>query len=476
MILVNDRQLSLVVKTECDDMNRSHTSIFGRLWAWGVPSLIVLMVTFIVSGFSLIISPAAQAQVEIDITEGRVQAIPIAVAAFEGKSFDDQRFAQEVVQVIQADLAGSGLFDPLDPLSFIDKGASVLAVPKFSDWRVIKAQALVVGQVERLGDGRIKAQYRLWDVFSGKQLSGEQFFIDNDNWRRVGHVIADTVYKRLTGETGYFDTRVAFIDETGTKKKRIKRLAIMDQDGHNVRYLTQGQHLVLTPRFGPRANELTFMSYESGSPRVYLLNLDTGRKDIVGDFPNMTFAPRFSPDGRKIIMSLQEGGNANIFTLDLNSRQTLRLTNSPSIDTAPSYSPDGKQICFETDRGGSKQIYVMNSDGSGAHRISQQEGRYSTPVWSPRGDLIAFTKQVPGRFLIGVMRPDGTGERIITDGYHNEGPTWAPNGRVLMFFREGAGAKGGAQIYSVDLTGYNERRVRTPSWGSDPSWSPHVNK
>ena len=421
-------------------------------------------------------SSLSLAQVEIDITEGNVQAIPIAVAAFEGKTFEDQRAAQEVVQVIQADLAGTGLFDPLDPLSFIQKDASVLSVPKFSDWRVIKAQAVVVGKLERLPDRRIKAQYRLWDVFSGKQLSGEQFFVENENWRRVGHVIADTIYQRLTGETGYFDTRIAFIDETGGKKRRIKRLAVMDQDGHNLRYLTQGRHLVLTPRFGPRANELTFMSYESGVPRVYLLNLETGQKQVVGDFPNMTFAPRFSPDGRKIIMSLQQGGNANIFTLDIGTRRTVRLTNSASIDTAPSYAPDGKRIVFESDRGGSKQLYVMNSDGSGAKRISFGDGRYSTPVWSPRGDLIAFTKQIPGRFLIGVMKPDGSGERILTEGYHNEGPTWAPNGRVLMFFRETPGAKGGARIYSVDLTGYNERRIRTPSWGSDPAWSPRVNK
>jgi len=444
------------------------------LFASKLPKYCLAMIASFVCllGFS---SPS-YAQVEIDITEGNVQAIPIAISAFEGKTFEDQRFAQEVVQVIQADLAGSGLFEPLDPLSFIEKNASVLSVPKFSDWRVIKAQAVVVGKVERLPDRRIKAQYRLWDVFSGKQLSGEQFFIENENWRRVGHVIADTIYKRLTGETGYFDTRVAFIDETGGKKRRVKRLAVMDQDGHNLRYLTQGRHLVLTPRFGPRATELTFMSYESGVPRVYLLNLETGQKRVVGDFPNMTFAPRFSPDGRKIIMSLQQGANANIFTLDIGTKQSVRLTNSASIDTAPSYSPDGKNIVFESDRGGSKQLFVMNSNGSNAKRISFGDGRYSTPVWSPRGDLIAFTKQVPGRFLIGVMKPDGSGERILTEGYHNEGPTWAPNGRVLMFFRESPGAKGGARIYSVDLTGYNERRVRTPSWGSDPSWSPRVNK
>lgn len=430
----------------------------------------------LVLGLTVLPFSPVRAQVEIDITEGNIRDIPIAVAAFEAKTLDDQRFAQEVVKVIQADLAGSGLFIPLDPQSFIDKAASVSRVPKFSDWRIIKAQALLVGQVERLPDQRIKAQYRLWDVYSGKQLSGEQFFIDEANWRRVGHVIADTVYQRLTGEAGYFDTRVAFIDETGPKKRRVKRLAIMDQDGHNLRYLTQGQHLVLTPRFSPRAQELTYMSYESGLPRVYLLNLETMQKELVGDFPTMTFAPRFSPDGKSIIMSLQQGGNANIYTLDLATKRTLRLTNSASIDTAPSFSPDGEKVVFESDRGGSKQLYVMSRSGGEAQRISQGEGRYSTPVWSPRGDLIAFTKQVPGRFLIGVMRPDGSGERIITEGYHNEGPTWAPNGRVLMFFRESPGERGGPQIYSVDLTGYNEKRIRTPSWGSDPAWSPRVNK
>lgn len=448
------------------------------VWAsFGSPvRLLLAMVLLVMTLLAMTAATPARAQVEIDITQGNIRAIPIAVAAFEAKSLDDQRFAQEVVQVIQGDLAGSGLFTPLDPESFIDKAASVTRVPKFSDWRIIKAQALVVGQVERLPDRRIKAQYRLWDVFSGKQLSGEQFFIADENWRRVGHVIADTIYKRLTGESGYFDTRVAFIDETGPKKRRVKRLAIMDQDGYNLKYLTQGEHLVLTPRFSPKAQEITYMSYESGLPRVYLLNIETGQKQVVGDFPNMTFAPRFSPNGQVIIMSLQQGGNANIFTMDLGTRRTSRLTNSPSIDTAPSFSPDGQQVVFESDRGGSKQLYVMGADGSNARRISQGEGRYSTPVWSPRGDLIAFTKQVPGRFLIGVMRPDGTGERIITEGYHNEGPTWAPNGRVLMFFRESPGANNGPKIYSVDLTGYNEKRIRTPSWGSDPSWSPRVNK
>jgi len=217
------------------------------------------------------------------------------------------------------------------------------------------------------------------------------------------------------------------------------------------------------------------MSYAGDQPRVFLMNLETGQREIVGDFPGMTFSPRFSPDGQRVIMSLQNGGNSAIYEMDLRSRQKRQLTPGTSIDTSPTYSPDGRQVAFETDRDGTQEIYVMNADGSNPHRISGGDGRYATPVWSPRGDYIAFTKQLGGRFLIGVMRPDGSGERVLTEGFHNEGPTWAPNGRVLMFFRESPGAEGGPRIFSIDLTGYNERKVPTPSFASDPAWSPLLN-
>ncbi|KWT64174.1 tolB protein precursor [Hyphomicrobium sulfonivorans] len=405
-------------------------------------------------------------------TQGTIAPIPIAIPFFLGP---DPKLAADVAEVVTADLGGSGLFDPLDRASFLEQVRDVNAAPRFGDWRAIRADALVVGDVARGPDGRIIAQFRLWDVTTGKQLAGQRFATAPQNWRRVGHIIADQVYKQLTGESGYFDSRVVYVDETGPKDRRVKRLAIMDQDGHNVRLLTKGNELVLTPRFSPTNQEITFMSYTSGQPRVFLMNLETGQREVVGDFPGMTFAPRFSPDGQRIVMSLQSDGNSAIFEMDLRSRQRRQLTPGTSIDTGPSYSPDGRQIVFETDREGTQQIYVMNSDGSGAHRISRGEGRYSTPVWSPRGDYIAFTKQYGGRFLIGVMRPDGTGERVLTEGYHNEGPTWAPNGRVLMFFRESQGANGGARIFSVDLTGYNERIIRTPSFASDPAWSPLLN-
>jgi TolB protein len=425
-------------------------------------------------GFALLLAAPARAVVELNITQGKIQALPIAIPDFAGDGSVDSETAREVSDVVAGDLRASGLFAPIDPAAFIEKGITLDSVPNFDDWRVLNAQALVVGRIGS-ADGKLKAEFRLWDVYSGKQLTGEQFFSRPKDARRIGHIIADTIYERITGEKGYFDTRIVFVDESGPKDKRTKRLAIMDQDGFNLRLLTTGQDLVLTPRFSPSTQEITYMSFEGDTPRVYLLNIETGQKEIVGSFPGMTFAPRFSPDGQRIIMSLEQGGNANLFAMDLSSHRTMQLTNTDAIDTAPCYAPDGRQITFETDRDGSQQIYVMDADGKNQHRISRGEGSYSTPVWSPRGDLVAFTKQLRGEFLIGVMKPDGSGERTLTEGFHNEGPTWAPNGRVLMFFRESPGAAGGPKLYTIDLTGYNERQVATPSFGSDPAWSPLIN-
>jgi TolB protein len=423
---------------------------------------------------ALALAGPARAVVELNITQGTIQPLPIAIPDFTAGGGIDAQVASEVAAVVANDLRSSGLFAPIDPAAFLDKGVGTDTLPRFEDWQVVNAQALVVGRISA-SDGRLKAEFRLWDVFAGKQLAGEQFFARAKDARRIGHIIADAIYERITGEKGYFDTRIVFVDESGPKDKRVKRLAIMDQDGFNVRLLTTGQNLVLTPRFSPSTQEITFTSFEGGAPKVYLLNIETGQKEIVGTFPGMTFAPRFSPDGQRIVMSLERDGNSNLFAMDLRSRRTVQLTNSNAIDTAPCYSPDGRQIVFETDRDGSRQLYVMDSSGANPHRISRGQGSYSTPVWSPRGDLIAFTKMMGGRFLIGVMKPDGSGERILTEGFHNEGPTWAPNGRVLMFFRESPGASGGPKLYTIDLTGYNERQVATPAFGSDPAWSPLIN-
>ena len=453
------------MKTQYDAMDRPLVRAVLTLGA--MAGLVVAML--------LAIARPAHAVLEIDITQGTLEPLPIAIPAFASATGDDQ-IAFDMSAVITGNLERSGLFRPLDPASFIQQGLNASSAPNFAEWRVINAQALVVGQVERQADGRLRVDFRLWDVFGAEQMIGQQYFTTPENWRRVAHIISDAIYQRLTGESGYFDTRIVFVDETGPKEARIKRLAIMDQDGANVQYLTSGADLVLTPRFSPGRQEITYMSYEGGQPRVFLLNIETGQRRLVGNFPGMTFAPRFSPDGGQLVMSLlQNDGYSDVYRFDLAAQTTTRLTSSASIDTSPSYSPDGRQIVFASDRSGQGQLYVMNADGTGQTRISFGSGVYSTPVWSPRGDLIAFTKQQGGRFLIGVMNPDGTGERILTEGFHNEGPTWAPNGRVLMFFRDTPGANGGPQLWTIDLTGFNELRVATPSFGSDPAWSPLLN-
>ena len=424
-----------------------------------------------------LVSSNAFAQLRVDVTRGSVDPLPIAVSGFYPQKPEFADLARDIPNIIIRNLQSSGLFETLKAESFIQNPESLEKEgPRFGEWRAINAQALVSGAVTRTRDGKTRVEFRLWDVFSQKQLIGMAYMTTPQNWRRIAHIISDEVYKRITGEDGYFDTRVVYIAEYGPPNKRIKRLAIMDQDGANHKYLTPEGTLVLTPRFSPTAQVITYMSYRGNRPRVYLYNIDTGRQEVLGDFPNMTFAPRFSPDGNQVVLSMSKNGNSDIYTMDLRTKRMKRLTHNGSIDTAPSFAPDGKRITFESDRGGSQQIYVMDSDGQAARRISFGEGRYGNPVWSPRGDLIAFTKMYRGSFYIGVMRPDGSGERLITKAYHVEGPSWSPNGRVLVYFKERPVGPGGRQksskLYSIDLTGYNEQILKTPRDGSDPAWSP----
>jgi TolB protein len=422
------------------------------------------------AGFAL--AGPANATLQVNVDQGVAQPLPIAIPDFNGAGADGA-MAANIAGVVRADLDRSGLFRTLDAKSFIDKITDINAEPNYANWRVINAQGLVTGQVATQADGRLRVDFRLWDVLGGSQMLGLQYFTTPENWRRISHIIADAIYQRITGEKGYFDTRIVFISETGTALNRKKRLAIMDEDGANPIFLTRGDYLVLTPRFNPTAQMIAYMSYINGKPRVYLFEIDSGRQQMLGNFPNMTFSPRFSPDGNKVVMTLEKGGNSDIYLMDLRTRAVSRLTADPAIDTSPSFSPDGTQIVFESDRGGSQQIYVMGADGSNQRRVSFGAGKNGTPVWSPRGDLIAFTKQGGGAFRIGVMRPDGSGERIISTGWEDEGPTWAPNGRVVMFTRTAQGGRG-SQIWSVDITGRNERRVLTPGGASDPAWSPLI--
>ena len=431
---------------------------------------------FVLLGLMLTGGPAA-ALLKIDITQGNVDPLPLAVSEFDAAETEARRLGRGIADVISADLERSGLFQPIDRGAFIQTPAAMRVQPRFGDWRIINAQALVTGNAKLGPDGKLRAEFRLWDVFAEQQMTGLVYTTAKDNWRRIAHLIADAIYKRLTGEDGYFDTRIVYVSESGPKTKLVKRLSIMDQDGYNNRYLTDGSHLVLTPRFSPTAQEITYLSYFHKTPRVYIYNIDSGQQEVLGDFPGMTFAPRFSPDGNKVVMSLITGGdNSELYSMDLRTRNIVQLTNNPAIDTSPSYAPDGSRITFNSDRGGSQQIYVMDADGSKVHRVSFGDGRYATPVWSPRGDLIAFTKMRRGRFYIGVMRTDGSGERLLTESFLDEGPTWAPNGRVIMFFRQARtradGSGGESLLWSVDLTGRNMRRVVTPLDASDPAWSP----
>jgi len=413
----------------------------------------------------------ADAAVRLDVTQGNIQPIPIALPDFIANAADPQT-AHEITQIIVSNFQRSGLFAPIDPAAYIERISAFAAYPRSPDWRQLNAQLLVTGRVSPDG-GRLKAEFRLWDVFAGSALDGQQYVTAPENSRRIAHIISDAIYQKVTGDKGYFDSRIVFVDESGPKDRRVKRLAIMDQDGAQLRYLTRGDDLVLTPRFSPSTQQITYMSYGQGQPRVLLLNIETGQREIVGNFPGMTFAPRFSPDGQRVVMSLQQAGNANLFVMDLRSKAFTRLTDTAAIDTAPSYSPDGARVCFESDRGGQPQIYVMGAGGGEAQRISfsREGGTYSTPVWSPRGDYIAFTRQSQGQFAIGVMQPDGKSERILTEGFHNEGPTWSPNGRVIMFFRD-PGGNSGPGLFTIDITGRNEQRIPTPSFASDPAWSP----
>ncbi|MBR6408863.1 MAG: Tol-Pal system protein TolB [Alphaproteobacteria bacterium] len=421
------------------------------------------------------------AELEIDVNGAMRSPMPIAMPRMIthtnplGQLFGVGSYASKIRGVILADLERSGLFRIIDENSYIEDLSSIDQRPNFNDWRAIKAQALVQSAVSETESGQLKVEFRLWDAFTGDQLQGQSYTTTKDNWRRISHIIADDIYERLTGDKGYFDTRIVYVSESGPATKRIKRLAIMDQDGENHKFLTSGAAMALTPRFSPNMQKVTYISFSGLTPKVYILDIESGKQELLGNFPGMTFAPVFSPDSSKVLLSFAAKGNTEIYEMDLRRKSTRQLTKHPAIDTSPSYSPDGSKIVFNSDRGGNQQLYVMDADGENVERISFGKGKYATPVWSPRGDYIAFTKMSGGEFYIGVMHPDGTGERVLASGWLVEGPTWSPNGRVLMFFKQerGSGSRSApVKLYTIDVTGYNERMVVTPAEASDPAWSP----
>ncbi len=422
--------------------------------------------------FGSAMSLPAYAQLEIDITKGNLDPMQIAVPNFLASTQSERDLGAQIAAVITSDLERSGLFKALDSASFLETQENIDYKPTFADWRIIKADALVSGRIRTESASRILVEFRLWDVFAGQQLKGVRFATTPDNWRRTAHKASDAIYEALTGESGYFDSRIVFIDERGSKINKTKRLAIMDQDGENPIYLLGGDDLVLTPRFSPNSQTIVYMNYENSNPHVYLLDIETGRRELLGNFPGMTFAPHLSPDGKNLILTMAQGSNSDVYSMDLVSRNTTRLTTDPAIDVSASYSPDGRKIVFNSDRGGSPQIYTMDANGRSVKRISFGKGRYTAPIWSPRGDKIAFVRSHEGKFGIGVMDVDGKNERMLTESYADESPTWSPNGRVIIFSRAYRGVEGRSEIWSVDLTGQNLRRVQTPGMASDPAWSP----
>ena len=428
---------------------------------------------------SLCTSEIFAEDLRIKINSGQVEPLPIAIANFTGLDAKSSEIGRQISDVITNNLVRSGQFKAVESAAFIAPPTSPSVRPDFSDWTPLGIKALISGSAKAINENQMEIEFRLWDVIAETDLVGLRLSVDSNSWRRVAHIISDEIFQRLSGDTGYFDTRIVYVAESGLQNERIKRLAIMDQDGENHQYLTDGSFLVLTPRFSPTSQEITYLAYYKNEPRVYIFNLETGQQELLGSFPGMTFAPRFSPSGDKIIMSLAERGVTDIYEMNLNTQEVRRLTNSSSIDTSPSYSPDSSKIVFNSDRGGTQQLYIMDKNGAKVKRISYGEGRYATPVWAPKGKLIAFTKMFKNKFYIGVMAPDGSGERLLAEGYLVEGPTWAPNGRVLMYFKQDApvdnGKSSNVNLYKVDITGFREERILTPSDGSDPAWSPLLN-
>ncbi len=440
-----------------------------------------MKIKYWLTGLFCLLAGVAHAELEIDINGAMREPMPIAIPKMIhntnaiGQLFGAGSYASKIRNVVLADLERSGLFRIIDETSYIEDLTSIDQRPNFNDWRAIKAQALVQSAIKETENGQLKVEFRLWDAQSGDQLQGQSYTTTKENWRRIAHIISDDIYERLTGDKGYFDTRIVYVSESGPATKRVKRLAIMDQDGENHKFLTSGASMALTPRFSPNMHKVTYISFSRTAPKVYILDIESGKQELLGNFPGMTFAPVFSPDSSKVLLSFAANGNTEIYEMALKKKTSKQLTKHPAIDTSPSYSPDAQKIVFNSDRGGNQQLYVMDADGSNVERISFGKGRYATPVWSPRGDYIAFTKMAGGEFYIGVMHPDGSGERLLASGYLVEGPTWSPNGRVLMFFRQdrGSGSRSAPiKLYTIDVTGYNERMVVTPAEASDPAWSP----
>ena len=377
--------------------------------------------------------------------------------------------------IIISDLIISGLYNILDNINVIDRKFGISHVPNFAEWKKIKADILVNGEIRKESRNHYKIYFNVWDIILNKLLLSKSFSIQRQDLNLGSHIIANHIYELLTGAKGYFDSKIAYISEVYSRKKKIKRLAVMNFDGTNNQFLTDGKNIVLNPEFSSDGKKILYVSYAKKMPQVFLKHLYTGEEVIIGNFPGMSFAPQFSPDDKKIIFSVAKKGATNLFQMDIATQNITKITNNFSINTSPSYSPDGEQIVMNSDYGGSTQIYIMNKDGSNKHRISFGGGSYREPSWSPRGDYILFTKIEKGEgFMIGIMKPDGSGEKILTKGFQVEKPAWCPNGRVIIFTKLKVNSKIGLHepyLYTIDISVFNERLIPTPKAASHAAWA-----
>jgi Periplasmic component of the Tol biopolymer transport system len=345
-----------------------------------------------------------------------------------------------------------------------------VTAPTFSKWRSKGAKILITGFVQARADQRITFGCYAYDVDKGREVARKGFVVAPDEWQRAAHKCSGLAYTAVTGAPSIFDTRIAYVAESGPAAARVKRLAIVDSDGTNHRYLSAGESMALTPRLSPDGRQIAYVSFLTGTPHVRIRDVDGTNDRALLQPGTLSFAPRFSPDGKRIVFSMTMNGNTDIYSASIDGSAPVRLTTSPGVDTDASFAPDGNRIVFESDRSGSQQLYLMDAhDGSAQRRLTFGGAAYAAPDWSPDGNWIAFTRRDPGGRRVGVLKRDGSGEQLLSAGPGDEGASWAASSRELVFQR--SDPAGNSSLLRVSLDGSEPRSVVLPQGGSDPDWS-----
>ena len=421
----------------------------------------------------------ARAELKVDIIAGAVDPISIAIQKFETGKGVSSSDATMIRDVVENDLRRTGLFRIVSHDAFPEY-VKMGEMPDFKSWTAIHAQVLVQASLTLDEEKRYKLEFYVWDVNGTEQIEAQSLVASKKSARRLAHIMADAIYERLTGEVGYFDTQIVFIAESGPVGDRVKRMAIMDQDGYGFRYLSDAKTFVMSPHFSPNMQTVVFLSYRDDDPMIWTLDLDTGAQRKLGQFGGMNFSPRFSPDGTRVALSLVKNGLTHIYEYNLEDKTLRQLTFGNSLDTSPSYSPDGKKMAFNSDRTGRQQIHVLDLETGKEERITFGNGRYATPAWSPDGQFIAFTKIADDTFYIGVMSPNGRNEKILAGGWYMEAPSWAPNSRRVVYYETEklgpAETERQSHIRSIDIMGQNLYDIEIPDGisGVEPTWSPRL--